>query len=975
MNPVAKARILRRICDQPTRETTNLLKRIEIELEFAETFTDALGDFGGKERATKAKDRLEAFDPEQGSAALGKLVQDLEADLADVGKLAKTYTIHCVAHGHIDMNWMWSWPETVSMTHDTFASMLNFMDQYPDLTYSQSQASVYAAVQKHHPKMFEEIKRRVKEGRWEVAASHWVEGDKNLSSGEALCRHLLYTRDYFEREFGLKPEDVPIDWEPDTFGHANTIPSIDKQGGVKFYYSCRTGGGVDHPLTGVPRPPLFWWRGPDGAQALVNRETTWYNSYVNIGDNIAAPLVEFLKSTKLHHWLNVYGIGNHGGGPTRKEIDYLIETSSWPIYPTVVFSTAKRFFEAATAEIDQLKLELPVLDHELNYEFTGCYTSQSLIKQANRFGENYCLEAETLSLIDGTANGEKLREAWTNVLFNQFHDILPGSGVRETREHARALFQEVGAITGGIKREALKNLAAKIDTASMLPHTCDGEAERSMGERANAPFVAGSGSGSRLSGLSQAVGGGKAFKPIVIYNPCPWTRSEPVLVALYDTGFKEENIVALDEKGRSHPTTGFGKGEDWADWGHEKITVLFYAQDIPPLGYRTYLLCEGVPDVKAPLVQGFGYERFETPFIKCAFDRQSGGLTQLELKGTGTGAGSKGIDFANGPQFGQWLKELEHDQIMSAWVVGQRVCKEPLMASSFSPVGPKFNIGTNLPEGPGALACRVESTLAVPDSNKSSVKLRALVHPLCPRIDFEAEIDWREIGDRQVGIPGLAVAFFNPGAEVKEAVYETPFGTVTRQPLAEWDLPSLRFVHARLKSGAAFTLLQDCKYGFETSQHGVKMRVLRSSFNPDHAPEVAKTSLRYAIHLHESSPSDAELVRLGSAWNHPFIVAPASIQGGDAPALQGFAEVKTPGVVMSSLKQALRGDGIVLRLVSYEDIECDAEVELNPAILGTSRKAGPIDLMERPADGTVWLEGGTLKARIPARGFVSVLLS
>jgi alpha-mannosidase len=117
---------------------------------------------------------------------------------------------------------------------------------------------------------------------------------------------------------------------------------------------------------------------------LVNRETTWYNSYVNIGDNIALPAVAFWQDTGLTEWLNIYGIGNHGGGPTRTEIDYLTEMNDWPVYPRVQFSTAKRWFEAVEGDLPD---DLPVLSHELNYEFTGCYTSQSLIKQANRFGE------------------------------------------------------------------------------------------------------------------------------------------------------------------------------------------------------------------------------------------------------------------------------------------------------------------------------------------------------------------------------------------------------------------------------------------------------------------------------------------------------------------------------------------------------------------------------------------------------------
>jgi len=598
------SRIVRKLSLESAAEIALLLRRAEIQLEFALALAQALNLSPTK--TEEAHSRLNGFDTEQGVSGLQRLVNEIENDLAEIGNIAKTYTIHCVGHGHIDMNWMWSWPETVAMTHDTFASVLNLMDQYPEFTYSQSQASVYAAIQKHHPKMFEKIKQRVKEGRWEVTASHWVEGDKNMASGEALCRHLLYTRDYFKKDFDLDPEDVPIDWEPDTFGHANTIPMIDSKGGVKYYYACRTGGGQDHLRVGEERPPLFYWQAPDGSRVLVNKETTWYNSYVNIGDNVALPMVAFIAKTGLHHWLNVYGIGNHGGGPTRTEIDYLIELNEWPIYPRVVFSTAKKYFESVEQEARASNIALPVLDHELNFEFTGCYTSQSLIKQANRYGENYCVEAETLSVLAHIEKREDLRDAWIKVLFNQFHDILPGSGVRETREYARGLFQEVGATTGAIKRDSLNKIATRINTAAMLPKTKEAEEEKGLKEKANTPFVAGTGIDARLSGFSIASGGGKRFKPFVIYNPCAWKRIEPVKITLYDTDFDPSHIVALDENGRAHPTYFLGKGHDW---GHDKLTALFYPE-IPALGYRTFIFCEGEPDVQMARINALDSNTF-----------------------------------------------------------------------------------------------------------------------------------------------------------------------------------------------------------------------------------------------------------------------------------------------------------------------------------------------------------------------------
>ncbi|MBZ0212618.1 MAG: hypothetical protein K8H99_02355, partial [Nitrospirae bacterium] len=304
MDPLIAPRVLRAVSDAPALEAKRLLRRLRCQLACAEGLVPLLDDRGeGRRLLEEAKGLANGFDG--GLGELADLVTRVERVLAPLGEAAKRYTVLCVGHGHIDMNWMWSWQETVSATHDTFASVLSFMDQVPEFTYSQSQASVYALMERYHPAMFEAIRQRVREGRWEITACHWVEGDKNLASGESLAHHMLYTRKYFQERFGLGPEDLPVDWEPDTFGHADSIPNVLAQGGAKYYYSCRTGGGHGHLRTGEPRPPVFWWQGTDGSRVLVHHETTWYNSDVNIGDDVSAPLFAFASATGLSTWLNV----------------------------------------------------------------------------------------------------------------------------------------------------------------------------------------------------------------------------------------------------------------------------------------------------------------------------------------------------------------------------------------------------------------------------------------------------------------------------------------------------------------------------------------------------------------------------------------------------------------------------------------------------------------------------------------------
>jgi alpha-mannosidase len=346
------------------------------------------------------------------ASAIEAAVIEAERTLAPIGKAAKRYTVYCAGHAHIDMNWMWSWPETVSITHDSFATVLKLMDEFPEFVFTQSQASCYAIIDAHNPAMLAAIAQRVKEGRWEVVASHWVENDNNMAGPEALCRHLLYTRAYMQHHFGLSPEDVPINWSPDTFGHAATIPTYLVQGGIRYVYLHRPGG------EGPKRPTVFRWQAPDGATVLVRNDMAFgYNGVIQ-PDNLLRSLRVTVEDSGLPITLYMYGVGDHGGGPTRRDLLRARELMRWPIFPTVKLSTARAFFE----DLERRGAELPVLAGELNTEFTGCYTTQTLIKKANRFGETRLVDAEIADAVAWAACGRpypsgRLESGWRNVLF------------------------------------------------------------------------------------------------------------------------------------------------------------------------------------------------------------------------------------------------------------------------------------------------------------------------------------------------------------------------------------------------------------------------------------------------------------------------------------------------------------------------------------------------------------------------------
>ena len=300
----------------------------------------------------------------------------------------------------------------------------------PDFTFAQSQASTYEIIE-YAPEMLGEIRGRVREGRWEVSASTWVETDKNMPNGESLARHILYTKRYLSR-LDIPAESLELDFEPDTFGHNITVPEICAGGGVSTTTIAAA--------TARKNNDAYVWRARSGAELLVYRDRHWYNGTIEYDMFRDIPLLCNKMGTDC--FLTVYGVGDHGGGPTRRDIERLIGISSWSVMPTVMFSTYSKFF----GELESFRSRLPVREGELNFIFNGCYTSQSRIKMANRIAEDRIYESEALGAAASMISDDDFRgsfeKAWRKILFNHFHDILPGSGVMDTREYAMGRFQE-----------------------------------------------------------------------------------------------------------------------------------------------------------------------------------------------------------------------------------------------------------------------------------------------------------------------------------------------------------------------------------------------------------------------------------------------------------------------------------------------------------------------------------------------------
>ena len=887
---------------------------------------------------------------------LEKPVARAEKVLAPLGKVAKTYTVHCAGHAHIDMNWMWSWSETVGMTNDTFTTVLKLMDEFPTFCFTQSQASVYALLKEYNPDLLARIAERVKEGRWEVAAVNWVEADKNLPAGEGLARHMLYTRRFMKETFDLAPEDVPIDWMPDSFGHAHTIPTIAARGGVTRYYLCRGGG--------FEKPPVFWWQGPDGSRILVNLETVWYNGEIDA--RCATALLQFCEKTGLKDWMRVYGVGDHGGGPTRRDVLRALDMDAWPVYPHFRLATTREFYAILEKHGDRW----PVLDRELNYEFTGCYTSQSRVKQAVRLGETNCLEAESVAaLVWRTLGrpypGQMLRDAWIGTLFGHFHDILPGSGARWTREYQSALIQNTNAATSLIKTEALRALAAAVDTDFAAS-----EARPAPSPSLESPAMgAGVGIGTMLGGVSAAAHVSDGPRAFLVANPTAWARQEVVRVSVWDVetgapGAPQKQFIARGPDGRAVPAQRIRAGDGW---GHRFVELAFPVA-VGPLGYAAYVVEEGTVEGHEAAVRcttGFrgGELHPEGPFslenehLSVLFDRTTGGVVRFLDKRSGRDLASPEAPIA--------LVEyvLERPRGMSAWIIGdvlERRCPLGLESLQAQETGP-----------------HVASIVAKARLNDSTLAVTYALAAGQPWLDIKVEAMWLERGSATKGTPALRMQFPLPIRDAR-ARYEIPFGSIERDLAGGEEVPALRWADVTgtaLRGGgkAGCALLNTSTYGHSLTGSTLRVSLVRSSHDPDPLPEMGEYATRLALVPHGQAPAAADLVRLGAGLNQPLLVVATDVHKGRLPRAAAAATVSPAGVVLTSLKRAEDADALVFRLQETAGRPAQAKVTLDRRLLGRPEQVVEVDFLERPLEkSTARAAKDAFTVTVPGYGIASV---
>ena len=373
----------------------------------------------------------------------------------------------CIGHTHIDVAWWWTVAQTREKVCRSFATVLKLMDEYPNYKFMSSQPQLYFFLKERYPELYEQVKKRVAEGRWEPEGGMWVEADCNLTSGESLVRQFLYGKRFFKEEFGL---DNRILWLPDVFGYSGALPQIMKKCGIDYFMTTKLAW---NQFNKMPYD-TFRWRGVDGTEILTHLVTTLgvgqdekdffttYNGMLH-PDAIIGGWHRYQQKDINNDILISYGFGDGGGGPTRDMLETSLRMEKGVKgIPKVRQETSRVYFDQLNERVKDNR-HLETWEGELYFEYhRGTYTSMARNKRGNRKSELMMMDLELLGVLAGDYPAEADTRLWRDIiLLNQFHDILPGSSIAEVYEVTKVEYEALEREVTGLIRERLEKLAGQ----------------------------------------------------------------------------------------------------------------------------------------------------------------------------------------------------------------------------------------------------------------------------------------------------------------------------------------------------------------------------------------------------------------------------------------------------------------------------------------------------------------------------------
>lgn len=447
--------------------------------------------------------------------------------------------LYYIGNSHIDPVWLWRWQDGYAEVLASFRSALDRMKEYDDFKYTSACMAYYRWVQKTDPEMFEEIRARVKEGRWNIVGGWLIQPDCNIPSGESFARHSLVSQRYFKENFGVIAH---TGYNVDSFGHNAALPKILRASGMSRYVFMRPS--ESEKAIGADR---FLWKSDDGSAVDAFRIHKSYGITIDRFEYLDE-IVESVKRDGIAR-MAFYGVGNHGGGPTVELIDAIKARGD----EDAIFSTVDEYFDGEEIE------NLQIVEGELQHHARGCYSANARIKFLNRRGEEGLLAAERLCLMANRLVGyeypkNRLKTAWERLLFNQFHDILAGCSIESAYTDAFYFLGEAMSVAEESSVEAMLAICRKIDTGGDSCTAFKDKKHRYVWEHE------------------------KLGTPLIVFNPHFFEVKTTISMRI-------DAAVITDEDGNEIPSQ-LTRGEQTNHNGD--IYVVTFPVEVPALGYRVY---------------------------------------------------------------------------------------------------------------------------------------------------------------------------------------------------------------------------------------------------------------------------------------------------------------------------------------------------------------------------------------------------
>ncbi len=809
--------------------------------------------------------------------------------------MVKKPIVHMIGNAHIDPVWLWRLGEGRQEVLSTYRAAIERIGETPGFIFSSGGAITYRWVQKDDPELFAAIRHCVADGSWSIVSGWMIQPDCNIPGGESFVRQGLYGQRAIEEMFGVR---AATGYNVDSFGHAGSLPQILRGCGLSNYIFFRPAPGVEKELPGN----LFWWESDDGSRVLTSRPPLHYPSHDgDIMERIDAAAAQ--APVDVGHVLCFYGVGNHGGGPSKANIASILAAMQRAGGPEVRFGATDAFFDLVRAG----GADLPVLHDELQHHARGCYTAVSKIKWYNRKCENALLCAEKFAALAHRYCGldypqASLEQAWENVLFNQFHDILAGTSLRQACQDVYEDYETSLRIANQSLDRALAALCTRIDTRGL-------------------------------------------DRPLIVFNPHPWDVVAPTEAVATPTrrwnqdwrGQFRPGIVHLtDDRGKPVPCQVTAVEHD----GGYYLLHLSFIADLPALGYRCYNL--DIPR-DAPTwpgtatragaigemnhATGAAVQRgakpgeliLENQHLRLAFDPDSGWLTSLydkenvvELLG-----GPGGVPLVIDDPSDTWSHDLvSFDRVIGKFEAGGQVAgRSPAHIAAGAPVR--------------------QSVRIVSRWNCSTITIDYILYDNDRQVYIDMTVDWHE----QLKMLKLAFPLALENATSRSSI---PYGSIQREgdggeePCQSWVDVSGSI------DGQPYglALLNDSKYGYDALDGELRMSILRSPVFAFHQPRQIEPGVTYhytdqgeqfvrlALLPHAGGWQEGDLVRRAALLNAPPVAREVDPHAGEWPLALSFLRCSAPNVAITTLKRAQEGDALILR--GYETIgkETIARIEL-----------------------------------------------